>query len=73
MNLMLRGCALEICRASALPLTEEELTRRRKAELTPEQDKLLVDWGYPWVLDEFNFHFSLTGSLDSVDAKTEKN
>lgn len=56
----------------ALPLTEEELTRRRKAELTPEQDKLLVDWGYPWVLDEFNFHFSLTGSLDSVDAKTEK-
>lgn len=57
----------------SLPLTEEELTRRRnKAELTPEQDKLLVDWGYPWVLDEFNFHFSLTGSLDSVDAKTEK-
>ena len=56
----------------ALPLTEEELTRRRKAELTPEQDKLLVDWGYPWVLDEFNFHFSLTGSLDSIDAKTEK-
>lgn len=57
----------------SLPLTEKELTRRRnKAELTPEQDKLLVDWGYPWVLDEFNFHFSLTGSLDSVDAKTEK-
>ena len=56
----------------ALPLTAEELTRRRKAELTPEQDKLLVDWGYPWVLDEFNFHFSLTGPLDSVDSKTEK-
>jgi hypothetical protein len=56
----------------ALPLTAEELTRRRKAELSPEQDKLLVDWGYPWVLDEFNFHFSLTGPLDSVDSKTEK-
>jgi hypothetical protein len=56
----------------ALPLTEAELTRRRKAELTPEQDKLLVNWGYPWVLEEFNFHFSLTGSLDSVDSKIEK-
>jgi len=56
----------------ALPLTEEELSRRRKAELTPEQDKLLVDWGYPWVLDEFNFHFSLTGSLSSVDSKIER-
>ena len=24
------------------------------------------------MLDEFNFHFSLTGPLDSVDSKTEK-
>ena len=51
----------------ALPLDEAELARRRKAKLTPEQDKLLVEWGYPWVLDQFNFHFSLTGSLQSID------
>ena len=51
----------------ALPLTADDLIRRRKAKLTPEQDKLLVEWGYPWVLDQFNFHFSLTGSLQSID------
>lgn len=56
----------------ALPLTEEELTRRRKAKLTQEQDKLLVQWGYPWVLDAFNFHFSLTDSVHSIDTKTLK-
>lgn len=56
----------------ALPLTADELIRRRKAELTPEQDKLLVEWGYPWVLDQFNFHFSLTGSLQSIDVPKQK-
>lgn len=56
----------------ALPLDEAELARRRKAKLTPEQDKLLVEWGYPWILDQFNFHFSLTGSLQSIDAPKQQ-
>lgn len=50
----------------ALPLSESELARRRRASLTPEQDQLLQQWGYPWVLQHFRFHFSLTGSLDGV-------
>lgn len=45
------------------PLSESELARRRQASLTPEQDQLLQRWGYPWVLDHFQFHLSLTGSL----------
>lgn len=56
----------------ALPLTLEELNRRRDSNLTPEQDKLLVAWGYPWVLDQYRFHFSLTGPLNSVEFKTQK-
>lgn len=51
----------------ALPLGESELARRRRALLTPEQDALLCQWGYPWVLDHFHFHFSLTNSLEGVD------
>lgn len=47
----------------AAPLTEKELTRRRQRPLTPEEDALLLAWGYPWVLQRFRFHFSLTGSL----------
>lgn len=56
----------------ASPLTPTDLIRRRKANLTPNQDKLLLEWGYPWVLDEFNFHFSLTNSIDSVEPKIQK-
>jgi putative phosphonate metabolism protein len=50
----------------AQPLSEAELTRRRQARLTPEQDRLLLEWGYPWVLQYFQFHLSLTGPLDAV-------
>lgn len=56
----------------ALPLNDAELARRRKAKLTPEQDELLVQWGYPWVLDQFHFHFSLTVSLHSIDLPTQQ-
>ena len=51
----------------ALPLGDAELARRRRAPLTTEQDELLLQWGYPWVLNHFRFHFSLTGPLDKVD------
>lgn len=47
----------------AQPLTEAELARRRQAPLTAEQDRLLVAWGYPWVLEHFQFHISLSGPL----------
>jgi hypothetical protein len=50
----------------AAPLNEDELARRRRAPLTPEEDALMLAWGYPWVLQKFRFHFSLTGSLAGV-------
>jgi hypothetical protein len=55
--------------AFAQPLSEAELARRRQAPLTPEQDRWLLAWGYPWVLDHFQFHLSLTGSLASASAE----
>lgn len=51
----------------AEPLSATELARRRQAGLTPQQDALLQTWGYPWVLDEFRFHCSLTGRLHGLD------
>lgn len=47
----------------AAPLSAADLARRRAAGLTPRQDELLQQWGYPFVLEEFRFHMSLTGSL----------
>ena len=40
-----------------------ELERRRKAGLSPRQEALLVQWGYPYVMEEFRFHLTLTGRL----------
>ncbi len=57
--------------ALAQPLSEVELARRRKVRLTPEQDRLLLAWGYPWVLDHFQFHLSLTGPLDGISADVQ--
>ncbi len=51
------------------PLSQEELTRRRAAHLTPRQDQLLCEWGYPYVFDEFRFHMTLTGHIDSDEER----
>lgn len=44
----------------------DELERRRAAGLTPRQDTLLVQWGYPYVADEFRFHLTLSGKLNEA-------
>jgi hypothetical protein len=47
----------------AEPLGPEDLIRRRSAGLSSHEDALLLRWGYPYVLDRFRFHCSLTGAL----------
>lgn len=50
------------------PLTEAALEKRRASALSPRQEALLVDYGYPYVLDEFRFHMTLTKPLAAVAA-----
>jgi len=45
------------------PADEAELARRRGADLAPRQDELLLRWGYPYVLEQWRFHLTLTGHL----------
>ncbi|MEY8830374.1 DUF1045 domain-containing protein [Sedimentitalea sp. XS_ASV28] len=45
------------------PPDAAELSRRRRARLTERQDALLTRWGYPYVMEEFRFHMTLTGRL----------
>lgn len=45
------------------PPSFPEMERRRAKGLTPVQERLLVTWGYPYVLEAFCFHLSLTGGL----------
>jgi putative phosphonate metabolism protein len=56
----------------AEPLNEGELARRREPPLTADQDALLQAWGYPWVLDAFRFHLSLTGLLTPIDERARQ-
>ena len=51
----------------ARALSDDELAKRRQANLTPAQDRLLQDWGYPFVFDQYRFHFSLSGNVQGVD------
>ncbi len=51
---------LDMFRAAA---TDAELARRRKAGLSARQEALLTQWGYPYVMEEFQFHMTLTGRL----------
>jgi hypothetical protein len=50
----------------AAALDETDLARRRRKPLTPAEDALMLAWGYPWVLNRFRFHFSLTGPIHDL-------
>lgn len=54
------------------PPNQDELTRRRKATLTPRQEALLQKWGYPYVLDQFRFHLTLTGPAQDKETACAK-
>ncbi len=47
-------------RASA---SDEELRQRRSAGLSALEESLLQCWGYPYVMEGFRFHMTLTGRL----------
>lgn len=46
---------------------EAELARRRAAGLTGAQEENLMRWGYPYVMEAFKFHITLTGKLPKAE------
>ena len=50
------------------PLTAAEVARRRPERLTARQRDLLAAYGYPFVMEEFQFHLTLSGRLKPEDA-----
>ncbi len=59
----LAAAVVEVFDPFRAPPTEEEIARRRAARLTPRQEALLSRWGYPYVMEEFRFHMTLSGPL----------
>ena len=50
------------------PLTDAEIARRGPEQLSPPQLLNLHRWGYPYVMDEFRFHMTLTGCVEEAGA-----
>lgn len=50
------------------PMSDAENERRGPQNLTASQRANLHRWGYPYVHDDFRFHMTLTGPVESGDA-----
>lgn len=46
------------------PAAQPELARRRNAGLSARQEALLTKWGYPYVMEEFRFHLTLSSRIE---------
>lgn len=46
------------------PEDTEAMSKRRAAGLTARQESYLVAWGYPYVMEEFRFHLTLSNKLE---------
>lgn len=58
--------ALDAFRA---PPDAAEIARRNPARLSDRQREYLDRWGYPYVMDEFRYHLTLTGDLPDDGAE----
>lgn len=64
----LAASVVEVFDGFRAPPTSADLEKRRKAGLTPAQDAHLLRWGYPYVMDEFRFHMTLTAKRTDEEA-----
>jgi hypothetical protein len=50
--------------AFRMPLSEGQVQNYKQNKLTVHQEQMLENWGYPYVMEEFRFHMSLTDRID---------
>ncbi|MDQ0455376.1 DUF1045 domain-containing protein [Rhizobium paknamense] len=50
------------------PLSEADRARRKPERLSETERALLDRWGYPYVMDAFRFHMTLTGPVPEAQA-----
>ncbi len=69
----LAGECVRALDAHRAPPTPDEIARRRAARLSPSQEANLDRWGYPYVMEDFRFHLTLTGRLPPAQADATQN
>ena len=57
--------------AFRVPLTDEQLKSYKLNKLTVHQEQMLEHWGYPYVMEEFRFHISVTDRIDDPHEREE--
>ncbi|MEO1323827.1 MAG: DUF1045 domain-containing protein [Pseudomonadota bacterium] len=62
MRLLHEDCVKKFDKFRA-PLTMEDIERRRKANLSPDQDARMLEWGYPYIFDDFRWHMTLSNRI----------
>jgi putative phosphonate metabolism protein len=51
------------------PLSDTDLARRRVEHLDAREKELLQQYGYPYVMERFRFHFTLSGPVPQTTAQ----
>lgn len=69
LDALARDCVEHFDALRAAP-DDADLQRRRAAGLTPRQETLLARWGYPYVMEEYRYHMTLTGELPKTEAES---
>ncbi len=63
----LAACCVRELDGFRAPPGDAELARRRKSNLSPAQERNLIDWGYPHVMEAFRFHMTLTQRVGNAN------
>ncbi|MBX7200145.1 MAG: DUF1045 domain-containing protein [Rhodospirillaceae bacterium] len=50
--------------AFRVPMSAEQFAQYKLNKLTVHQEQMLKHWGYPYVMEEFRFHMSLTDKIE---------
>ncbi len=66
LNALADACVRDLD-AHRVPSDAAEIAKRRKPGLTPEQDAMLLAWGYPHVFATWRFHMTLTRRLTATE------
>jgi putative phosphonate metabolism protein len=63
LNLLAQECVTRFDSFRA-PMTTDDRARRMETKLTERQRLHLDRWGYPYVMEDFRFHMTLTGDIE---------
>ena len=66
----IRYSPVAVARTAKARPGNNQRARRRAAGLTPRQEELLVRWGYPYVLEQWRFHLTLTGTVTDTGERS---